>query len=92
MSSRLPRIHGSRRRHAQVDRNLTAEVASGTWKTPQDVKTRYVAASFLPDNVVIFNVKGNEYRLEVFVADRTATVIVRWIGSHAEYDQRNKRR
>lgn len=72
--------------------NWLAEVGSGTWKTPPDIKSRYVAASFLPGNVVIFNVKGDEYRLEVSVAYRTETVIVNWIGGHAEYDQRNKRR
>jgi mRNA interferase HigB len=58
-----------------------------------DVETAvWASASFLPDGVVIFNVKGNAYRLEVAVAYRTATVSIRWAGTHREYDQRNRRR
>jgi mRNA interferase HigB len=49
-----------------------------------------VAASFLPDNLVIFNVKGNHYRLEVQIAYRTGIVVVQWIGTHADYTKRMK--
>jgi mRNA interferase HigB len=38
--------------------------------------------------VVIFNVKGNRYRLEVQVAYRTGVLVVRWIGTHAQYTKR----
>lgn len=69
-----------------------AEVESAAWATPQDIRRRYASASFLPGNVVIFNVKGNAYRLEVTVAYRTGVVIIGWIGTHAEYDERNERR
>jgi mRNA interferase HigB len=41
---------------------------------------------------VVFNVKGNAYRLEVMVAYRTGSVAIEWIGTHAQYDERNKRR
>ena len=51
-------------------------------------KRSYASASFLADKVVIFNVKGNSYRLEVQVAYKTGTVVVRWIGTHAEYTKR----
>ena len=61
-------------------------------ESPQDLRNRYASASFLPDGVVIFNVKGNAYRLEVAVAYRTATVSIRWAGTHREYDQRNRSR
>jgi mRNA-degrading endonuclease HigB of HigAB toxin-antitoxin module len=40
----------------------------------------------------IFNVKGNDYRLEVNVAFKSGLVVVKWIGTHAEYDERNARR
>jgi mRNA interferase HigB len=56
------------------------------------MKNRYAAASFLAGNIVIFNIKGNDYRLEVTVAYRTGIVVVDWIGTHAEYDARNRRR
>jgi mRNA interferase HigB len=65
-----------------------AETERVQWANPQDIKRRYASASFLPGNVVIFNVKGNHYRLETLVAYNTGTVIVRWIGTHAEYDER----
>ena len=48
--------------------------------------------SFLGGNIVIFNIKGNEYRLEVIVAYRTSVVVVEWVGTHTEYDVRNRRR
>ena len=58
------------------------------WQTPQEIKDRYASASFLADRLVIFNVKGNRYRLEVQVAYNTGVVVVRWIGTHAEYSKR----
>jgi mRNA interferase HigB len=62
------------------------------WTTPQDIRRRYASASFLPQGVVIFNVKGNAYRLEATVAYRSGVVVIDWIGTHREYDERNKRR
>lgn len=59
------------------------------WRTSQEIKNQYASASFLADNIVVFNVRGNNYRLEVQIAYRTSTVIVRWIGTHEEYDKRN---
>jgi mRNA interferase HigB len=72
--------------------NWLADVEGAAWKTPQDIRGRYASASFLPGGVVIFNVKGNTYRLEVTVAYRTGVVLIEWIGTHAQYDERNKRR
>jgi mRNA interferase HigB len=62
------------------------------WTKPQDIRDQYASASFLPESVVIFNVKGTAYRLEVAVAYRTGTVSIRWLGSHREYDERNRKR
>jgi mRNA interferase HigB len=67
-----------------------AEVEDALWQGPKDIKERYASASFLPNNVVIFNVKGSDYRLEVQVAYNTGKVIVKWAGSHAEYNKRCK--
>jgi len=69
-----------------------SEVEAARWTSPHSVRARFPSASFLADNIVIFNVKGNHYRLEVRVAYRTSLVIVVWIGTHAAYDQRNGRR
>lgn len=67
-----------------------SEVEEAQWGNPQDIKERYRSASLLANNTVIFNVKGNKYRLEVQIGYRTATVIVKWIGTHAEYNKRHR--
>jgi mRNA interferase HigB len=82
-------------RHADTRKWIAAwlaEVESSTWTTPQAIKDRYSTVSFVGGNTVIFNVKGNDYRLEVTVAYRSGIVAVNWIGTHAEYDERNARR
>jgi mRNA interferase HigB len=81
--------------HADARRwieNWLADVEQTTWRNPQDIKNRYASASFLAGNRVIFNVKGNDYRLEVIVAFKTGVVVVDWAGTHAEYDRRNQQR
>ena len=72
--------------------NWLAEAEAASWTNPHEIKRRYAAASFLADNTVVFNVKGNDYRLEVTVAYKTAVVVVKWVGTHAEYTQRNRGR
>ena len=69
--------------------NWLDDAVASQWRTPQDIKTRYASASFLANSVVIFNVRGNRYRLETQIAYQTGVVIVRWAGSHAEYTQRH---
>ena len=83
------------RKHADARawiENWVADVESVAWRTPQDIRNRYASASFLPAGVVIFNVKGNAYRLEASVAYGAGLISVRWIGTHRAYDERNKRR
>jgi len=73
--------------------NWLADTELSQWKAPQDIKDKYMSASFLSGNVVIFNVKGNRYRLQVLVAYGTGTVVVQKIETHAEYSKpirRNK--
>lgn len=57
------------------------------WKTPADIKAAYRNASILPNNRVVFNIKGNDYRLIVFVLFRRSTLYIRFIGTHEEYDR-----
>ncbi|AHI04740.1 hypothetical protein BDW_01150 [Bdellovibrio bacteriovorus W] len=71
--------------------NWIADVEGSTWKTPQDIKAKYSSASFVK-KVVIFNVKGNSFRLEVMVSYNIGVVKTVWAGTHAEYDERNKTR
>ena len=68
--------------------NWKSDVENAKWEGPQDIKLRYRSASFLADRVVIFNVKGNTYRLEIQVSYKSEIVFVKWAGTHAEYDKR----
>ena len=65
-----------------------AEAEDAEWKTSQDLRSRYGSVSFLSENVVIFNVKGNRYRLECKISYQSKIVRVTWAGTHAEYSKR----
>lgn len=62
------------------------EVKKATWGQPADIKAQYRSASILKNRRVVFNIKGNDYRLVVSVAYRYQAVYVKFIGTHAEYD------
>lgn len=64
------------------------EVEEANWQTPHALKNRYASASVLGGNVVIFNIKGNAYRLETLITYKTPVVLVTWVGTHAEYSKR----
>ena len=64
------------------------EVEEAEWQSPQDIKQRYRSADFLGDNRVIFNIKGNNYRLVVKVRYQNGLVVVEWVGTHAEYSKK----
>ena len=64
-----------------------AEAKATAWKTPADVKAQYRSASFVPDNRVVFNIGGNKYRLVVHVNYGLGIVLIKFVGSHAEYDR-----
>jgi mRNA interferase HigB len=63
------------------------EVEKEDWDTPAKVKTRYRAASFVGGNRVVFNIKGNKYRLVVKVNYPYRVVYIRFVGTHSEYDK-----
>jgi len=79
-------------KHADCEQQLKAwyeEAEAAEWKSPNDIKVQYVTASFLADNRVVFNIKGNRYRLIVKVYYEYGKVFIRFIGTHAEYDKIN---
>ena len=63
------------------------ETVAAAWKSPRDIKIRYPSADVLPGNRVVFNIKGNTYRLIVKIHYNTAIVFVRFVGTHADYDK-----
>ncbi|TAM54274.1 MAG: HD domain-containing protein [Paraburkholderia sp.] len=63
------------------------EASKANWKTPQNIKDQYASASFVGRNRVVFNIKGNDFRLIVAVAYQIGVVYVKFVGTHAEYDK-----
>ena len=59
------------------------------WSSPVDVKAAYRTASFLAGNRVVFNIKGNDYRLVVAMHYNRQIAFVRFVGTHRQYDQIN---
>ncbi len=57
------------------------------WKTPNDIKSVNRNASFVGARRVVFNLRGNKYRLIVLVAYKHGIVYIRFVGAHREYDQ-----
>jgi mRNA interferase HigB len=64
-----------------------ADAKQADWKTPADIKNVYRNASVVANNRVIFNIKGNKYRLVVAVQYEYGIVYIRFIGTHPEYDK-----
>lgn len=62
-------------------------VRKADWSSPVDVKRDYHTANILPDNRVVFNIGGNNYRIIVKIEYRFQDVYVRFIGTHTEYDR-----
>ncbi len=78
--------------HRDAEQPLKAwydDVVNANWSSPQDIKNHYRNASFLGNNRVVFNIKGNDYRLIVAVAYRLGVFYIKFIGTHAEYDSVN---
>lgn len=84
----IPKLDEFKRNHTDsrgpVDSWL-AEAKEAVWNGPQDIKDRYNHASFLADNFVVFNIKGNRYRLIVKVAYNTKIVKIEKVLTHEEY-------
>ena len=62
------------------------EAKKAAWAQPAEIKEQYRSASILKNRRVVFNIKGNDYRLVVSVAYHYQAVYVKFIGTHKEYD------
>lgn len=77
-------------RHREAEQALRAwfhEVQHLEWRSPADVKRSFPSADILPGNRVVFNIKGNHYRLIANIHYNTGILFIRFVGTHAEYDQ-----
>ena len=75
---------------AELKVALTAwfdEVRKAHWTSSADAKRRYRTASIVSGERVVFNIKGNDYRLVVAIDYEKGIVWIKWIGTHAEYDR-----
>ena len=76
--------------HPDAEEPLLAwyrEVEQADWDTPAKVKEKYRNASIVGNNRVVFNIKGNDYRLVVRINYPYRVVYIRFVGTHAEYDR-----
>jgi mRNA interferase HigB len=62
-------------------------VTRANWRNPEDIKASYPKASILKSSRVVFNIKGNDYRLVAAVQYRAEVLAIRFFGTHAEYDR-----
>lgn len=63
------------------------EAEQADWKDPSDIRAKYVTASIVGTDRVVFNIRGNYYRLIVQIRYQFKCIYVRFIGTHAEYDR-----
>ena len=86
----LRRFWERERRFVDAKRALEdwyAQVSQADWATPADVKTQYGDASILKGSRIVFNICGNKYRLIVKINYPYRVAYIRFVGTHAEYDQ-----
>jgi mRNA interferase HigB len=76
--------------HAALKAALDAwfdEVRKARWSSAADVRRSYATASIVSADRVVFNIKGNDYRLIVAVDFEKSIVWIKWIGTHRDYDK-----
>ncbi len=57
------------------------------WQSPSDIKAAYRNASLVANERVVFNIKGNDYRLVVLVRFGQGLMFIRFVGSHSQYNK-----
>jgi mRNA interferase HigB len=62
-------------------------VGHALWRNPEDVKSAYPKASILKAGRVVFNIKGNDYRLVARIQYQAGVLAIRFFGTHAQYDK-----
>ncbi|MBM3423745.1 type II toxin-antitoxin system HigB family toxin [Chlorobium sp.] len=78
--------------HSDAEQPLKAwfkEAEQAHWSSPNALKQYYPTASILNSNRIVFNIKGNKYRLITMINFDYGQVFIRFVGTHAEYDKIN---
>jgi len=77
-------------KHPDAEQSLKAwfqVAAKAQWKNFQDVKAMLGTASIIGNDRVVFNIKGNHYRLIVLIHFKSEKMFIRFVGTHKEYDR-----
>ncbi|KUM26834.1 addiction module toxin RelE [Mesorhizobium loti] len=78
-------------KHPQAKAPLTAWFSASSkveWKTSADIKAQFgTSVDFVADNRVVFDIAGNKYRLVVHVSYTFKRLLIKFVGTHAEYDK-----
>ncbi|WP_025032447.1 type II toxin-antitoxin system HigB family toxin [Bradyrhizobium sp. DOA9] len=80
--------------HAALKAALDAwfdETKKARWSSAADIKRSYATASIISADRVVFNIKGNDYRLVAAIDFEKSIVWIKWIGTHRDYDRINVR-
>ncbi len=79
-------------KHSDAEQSLRAwhdEATKAEWNNFQDIKKQFGSASIVGNDRVVFNIKGNDYRLIVLILFRKGKIFIRFVGTHKEYDKVN---
>ena len=79
-------------KHSDCEQQLKSwyqEASNAEWKSPNGTKSEYPSASILSNNKIVFNIKGNNYRLIIKINYDYQIIWIRFIGTHSEYDKIN---
>ena len=71
----------------QALKSWVDEARKANWSQPAQIKDQYRSASILKNKRVVFNIKGNDYRLVVAIAYRFQAVYIKFVGTHVQYDK-----
>jgi len=90
IAKRALRAFWEKEKHPNAEAPLLAwyrTVQHEDWNAPAMVKARFPKASIIGDSRVVFNIRGNHYRLVAKIDYRHRIVFVRFVGTHADYDR-----
>ena len=85
----LREFWGKHEDYKQQLKSWFREAQKAEWENPNQIKSEYPSASILNENRIVFNIKGNNYRLIAKLNYEYYMVWIRFIGTHAEYDKIN---
>lgn len=76
--------------HARSAKSLNKwieDVSNATWKSHAELKQTFRSADYVKNGRYVFNIGGNNYRIVAVVVFIAGTMVIRWVGTHAEYDK-----